>query len=490
MRDAFDVVVVGAGPNGLAAAITCARAGLGVLLLEGRPTVGGGARSAELTLPGFVHDVCSAIHPLALASPFLQALPLAEHGLSWSFPDCELAHPLDGGRAAVVDRRIDVTAATLDGDGDAYARLLAPLVRDAAALYEDALAPLGLPKHPLVLARFGLQAMRSTSALARGHFEQAAARALFAGCGAHSFLPLGAPFTGAFSLILAVAAHAVGWPCARGGSQRIADALAGYFASLGGVTRTGRTVASMSDLPPARAYLFDVFPHALARIAGERLPAGYRAALLRYRHAWGVFKLDWALHAPIPWSAPGARGAGTVHVGGTLEEIEASEAAVARGEHPERPFVLVAQQSLADSSRAPVGSHTGWAYCHVPFGSTLDRTTAIEAQIERFAPGFRDCILARHAMSSADYEAYNPNNVGGDIAGGANDAVQLFARPVARRVPYATPAPDVFLCSSATPPGGGVHGMCGYFAARVALRRVFGKSACLDAKPSGRAGAS
>jgi phytoene dehydrogenase-like protein len=481
MERPFDVVVIGAGPNGLAAAITCARAGLDVLLLEGRDTVGGGTRSAELTLPGYVHDVCSAIHPLALVSPFFQSVPLADHGLTWVFPEAELAHPLDGGRAAVLERSLEATAATLEGDGLAYERVFAPFVRHSQALYADALAPLRFPRHPALLARFGLHAMRSTSSFARARFQRAPARALVAGCGAHSFLPLEAPLTAAFSLMLGIAGHAVGWPCARAGSQRIADAMAHYLTTLGGTLVTGRMVASMAELPLAKAYLFDVFPHALARIAADRLPSSYLASLQRYRHGPGVFKVDWALHAPIPWAAAGARRAGTVHVGGTLEEIEASEAGVAAGEHPEKPFVLVAQQSVADPTRVPArGAHTGWAYCHVPFASTVDRTGAIEAQIERFAPGFRDCIVARHVMSPADYGTYNPNTLGGDVAGGANDVLQFFARPVARAVPYATPARDIFLCSSATPPGGGVHGMCGYLAARAALRRVFGKRTFIE----------
>ena len=480
MDPSYDVVVIGSGPNGLAAAITCARAGLDVLLVEAASTVGGGSRSAALTLPGFVHDVCSAIHPLAVVSPFFRNVPLADHGLEWAFPDVPLAHPLDGGGGAVLERSFEATAASLEGDGEAYERVYGPFVRNADALYEDTLAPLRVPHHPLILTRFGLEAMRSTSSFARDHFERAPARALAAGCGAHSFLPLDAPFTAAFSLMLGVAGHSVGWPCARGGSQQIADAMASYFRALGGTITTDRTIASMAELPRAKAYLFDVFPHALAKIAGDRLPARYRAALERYRHAPGVFKVDWALAAPIPWTNEGARRAGTVHVGGALEEIEASESAVALGKISAKPFVLLAQQSIADPTRAPAGKHTGWAYCHVPWGSTVDMTAAIEAQVERFAPGFRDCIVARHVMSPADYGAYNPNNSGGDIAGGATDILQLFTRPVARAVPYATPAPDIFLCSASTPPGGGVHGMCGYFAAKTVLRRVFGKRTFIE----------
>ena len=494
MPPSHDVVVIGAGPNGLSAAITCARAGLDVLLVEAAATVGGGSRSAALTEPGFVHDVCSAIHPLALVSPFFKSVsaPLADHGLAWAFPEVPLSHPLDGRRAALLERSFEATGATLEGDGAAYERLFAPFVKNADALYTDALAPLRFPHHPALFTRFGLEAMRSAEAFARGHFDHAPARALAAGCGAHSFLPLHAPFTAAFSLMLGIAGHAVGWPCARGGSQSIADAMARYLVSLGGTILTGRRIGAMAELPRAKAYLFDVFPHALAQIAGDRLPASYRARLERYRHAPGVFKVDWALRGPIPWTNERTRRAGTVHVGGTLEEVLASEAAVFAGEHAPRPFVLVAQQSVADPTRAPAGAHTGWAYCHVPWGSTVDRTGAIEAQIERFAPGFRDCILARHTMSPADYGAYNPNNAGGDIAGGATDILQLFTRPVVRAVPYATPARDIYLCSSSTPPGGGVHGMCGYFAARTALHRVFGKRTFIErpgtrsARPRGK----
>jgi phytoene dehydrogenase-like protein len=480
MAGSYDVVVVGAGPNGLAAAITCARAGCEVLLVEGASSVGGGTRSAALTLPGFVHDVCSAIHPLALLSPFFRALPLERYGLEWVQPAVPLAHPLDGGRASFLERSVADTARSLDGDGPAYERLLAPFVRTSEALYDSVLAPLAVPRHPIVLARFGLEAMRSAWSFARGHFEGEGARALFAGCAAHSFLSLRQPFTAAFGLVLSLAAHVAGWPCARGGSQRIADALAAYFIDLGGTIVTGQMVGSMKELPPARAYVFDVVPHDLARIAGARLPESYAGALARYRHAPGVFKIDWALREPIPWTNRRVRSAGTVHLGGTLEEIEVAEKAVADGRPASRPFVLVAQQSVADPTRAPAGAQTGWAYCHVPFGSAADMTAAIEDQVERFAPGFRDCVLARHTRSAAEYGDYNPNDAGGDIAGGANDAAQLFTRPVVRAVPYATPARDIFLGSSSTPPGGGVHGMCGYLAARVALRRVFHRSTFLE----------
>ena len=475
MEAARDVVVVGAGPNGLAAAITCARAGLDVLLVEGTGSIGGGARSAELTLPGFVHDVCSAIHPLCIVSPFFRAVtqPLAEHGLAWAHPEVPLAHPLPDGRAALLERSLEATAAALEGDGAKYMRLYEPFVRRAQDLYDDALAPLGMPSSPVLLARFGLEAMRSVEGFA-GHFDHAPARALVAGCGAHSFLPLDRSFGAAFSLMLAIAGHAVGWPCARGGSQSIVDAMGAYFKSLGGTVETGRMVSSIRELPKAKAYLFDVFPSALARIAGNRLPKSNRASLSRFRHGPGIFKIDWALSQAVPWTAEGARRAGTVHVGGTLEEVAASEAAVGRGEHSDAPFVLFAQQGIMDPSRG----QTGWAYCHVPFGSERDMTEVIEAQMERFAPGFKDTILARHKMNSADYAAYNPNNIGGDITGGAMDFRQLFTRPSLRG--YTTPARDIYLCSASTPPGGGVHGMGGYSAAKAALRRVFRKRTFID----------
>jgi phytoene dehydrogenase-like protein len=464
-----DAVVVGAGPNGLAAAIALAQEGVEVSVVEGAPTVGGGCRSEELTLPGFVHDTCSTVHALALASPFLSRLPLGEHGLELVHPEAPLAHPLDDGSAAVLERSVEDTARSLGPDEQAYRRLLGPLVRDADRLMMEILAPLRPPRHPLVLGRFGLSAIRSAAGLARSCFEGERARALLAGCAAHSMLSLRAPASAAFGLVLAVSAHGVGWPVARGGSQHLADALASLLRSLGGGIETGRPVESVDELPASDATLLDVTPRQLLGMTGRDLPERYRRRLARYRYGPGVFKLDWALDGPIPWSAPDAARAGTVHLGGALEEIEASEDAVWRGEHPERPFVLLVQPTLFDPDRAPEGKHTAWAYCHVPAGSVRDMTASIEAQVERFAPGFRDLIAGRSAMDAAEVERRNPNCVGGDINGGVQDLRQLFARPVASRNPYSTPKPGLFICSSSTPPGGGVHGMCGYWAARTAL---------------------
>ena len=472
MSSAPDAVVVGSGPNGLAAAVALAQAGVSVLVLEGHPEPGGGTRTSELTLPGFLHDVCSACHPMGVLSPFFRTLPLEAHGLSWVRPSVSVAHPLDGEPAVLLRRSMEETARDLGADARAYERLLAPLLVDPHGLLGDLLAPLRLPRHPLRMLRFGLKAIRSASGLARARFRHARAQALFAGCAAHSTLPLERSLTAAMGLVFLMTGHVDDWPVARGGSIAITRALVSLLASLGGRVETGRWVRSLSDLPPARAYLFDTSPAQLASIAGPVLPAGYVRRLHRYRYGPGVFKLDWALDGPIPWSDPAVAGASTVHLGGTLEAIASAEVAVWRGEHPERPFVLLVQPSQLDPGRAPAGKHTGYAYCHVPAGSTVDRTAAIEAQIERFAPGFRERILARHAMTTADFEAYNPSLLGGAITGGVADLAQLFTRPVARWSPYTTPNPRVFLCSSSTPPGGGVHGMCGFHAARAVLRRL------------------
>jgi phytoene dehydrogenase-like protein len=471
----LDAVVIGSGPNGLAAAVALAREGASVLVLEAEAEIGGGTRSRELTLPGFLHDVCSAVHPMGILSPFFRELPLEAHGLEWVCPPASVAHPMAGvssGEAIVLTRSLDQTAEGLGRDGPAYRRLVGPFLSDPHALLADILAPLRIPEHPLAMLSFGWRAAFSANRLAKLWFREERARALFAGCAAHSILPLTQPLTAALGLIFTLTAHVESWPVAKGGSHAIARALASLFESLGGRIETGRRIESLRDIPDARVVLFDTSPEALARIARDALPAGYRRRLERYRYGPGVFKLDWALDGPIPWSDPACLEASTVHVGGTLEEICASERDMYRGRHNERPFLILCQQSAFDSSRAPHGKHTGYAYCHVPHGSTVDRTEAIEAQVERFAPGFRDRILARHAMNTADFERYNGNYKGGAITGGVADAFQLFTRPVARFDPYATPNPKLFLCSASTPPGGGVHGQCGYWAARSASRRL------------------
>ncbi len=471
----IDAAIIGSGPNGLAAAIELARAGLKVRVHEAEPTIGGGTRSAALTLPGFVHDLCSAIHPLGAASPYFRRLPLKEHGLEWIQPEIPLAHPLDDGTAVALRRSVEDTARGLEDDAASYRRIVAPLVADWDALLAETMRPmLHLPRHPLLLARFGLPAMLPADFAARRLFKGTRARALFAGLAAHSFLPLDAPFTTAFALILAISGHAVGWPLPRGGSQRIADALASYLRVLGGEIVTSDRIVAFSQLEKARAYLFDTTPRALEHIAADKLGTMYRRTLRRYVYGPGVFKVDFALAGPVPWRAPECRRAGTVHLGGTLEEIAAGEKQVARGEHPERPFVLVAQQSLFDPSRAPLGMHTLWTYCHVPSGSTEDMTARIEAQIERFAPGFRELVLKKSVMNTKDVEAHNANYIGGDISAGSHDGLQFIARPTWAIDPYATPTNEIYLCSAATPPGAGVHGMSGYNAARSALRRSFG----------------
>jgi phytoene dehydrogenase-like protein len=467
-----DAIVVGAGPNGLAAAVVLARAGVSVRVVEAHPEIGGGTRTAELTLPGFRHDVCSAVHPMGILSPLFRELPLEAHGLRWIRPPASVAHPMPDGDAVLLYRSLERTRAELGRDGAAWQRLVAPFLDAPHALLADILAPLRVPEHPLAMLRFGLRAAFSANRLARACFRDERARALFAGLAGHSILPLSHPLTAALGLVFAVTAHAEDWPVAAGGSHAITHALAGVFDGLGGAIETGRRVERLAELPEAKVVLFDTSPDQLARIAGDALPAGYRRRLLRYRYGPGVFKLDWALDGPIPWRDPRCREASTVHVGGRLDEIAASERDMWRGRHPERPYLIVCQQSEFDPTRAPAGRHTGYAYCHVPHASTLDRTEAVEAQMERFAPGFRDRILARHAIGPAWLADYDANFVGGAITGGAADAFQLFTRPVARLDPYSTPNPRLFLCSASTPPGGGVHGMCGYWAARSALRRL------------------
>ena len=477
---AYDAVVVGSGPNGLAAAITIAQAGRSVLVREAAEEIGGGTRSAQLTLPGFVHDVCSAIHPLGAASPFFRTLPLADHGLEWIHAPAALAHPLDDGPAVLLERSVDATAAGLGEDADSYRRLVGPLARDWDRLADAILAPPArLPRHPRAGARFARHALRSAVAVGRG-FRGERAKALFAGCAAHSMLPLERSPSAAFGLVLLALGHVAGWPIPRGGSQRIADALAAHLRALGGEVETGAPVESLGDLPPTRAVLCDVTPRQLLRLAGDRLPPRYTDVLARYRYGPGAFKVDWALDGPIPWRAATCEAAACVHVGGTLDEIAAAERAPGEGRVADRPFVLLAQQSLFDPARAPAGKHTAWAYCHVPNGSTVDVTDRIEAQVERFAPGFRERIAGRHVMAPADLEARNPNLVGGDINGGVQDLRQILGRPLVRPVPYATPVPGLFLCSASTPPGGGVHGMCGHLAARAALRGPLGGGRSAD----------
>lgn len=467
----YDAVVVGAGPNGLAAAIRLAQAGWSVLVVEAAETIGGGTRSAELTLPGFVHDVCSAIHPLGASSPFFRRLPLHKYGLNWIQPALPLAHPLDNGTAVVLERSVRQTAAGLGRDGSAYERLMAPLVAKWELLEAEVLQPwLHWPRHPVLLARFGWQARRSARGLAESWFVEEPARALMGGMAAHSCLPLEQRVTAAFGLVLGLLGHAVGWPLPRGGAQQLANALAAHLRALGGEIATNFRVESIDGLPLARAVLLAVTPRQLLGLAGHKLPAPYRARLERFRYGPGVFKVDYAMDWPIPWQAAACARAGTVHLGGTLAEIAASERAVAEGRPPEQPFVILAQPSLFDATRAPEGCSAVWAYCHVPNGSSFDMTERIESQIERFAPGFRERILARHAMTCAEMERENANLVGGDINGGAADWRQMLARPVLGSTPYRTPMPGVYLCSASTPPGGGVHGMCGFHAAETAIR--------------------
>ena len=465
----YDAVVVGSGPNGLAAAIALAQHGAKVLLVEGKDTIGGGMRSAELTLPGFVHDVCSTIHALCAISPFLKTLPLANYGLQWVEPPVEAAHPLDNEDPVLIWRSVEKTAAGMGIDGTAYRQFFGWQVNGSDALLSEFLGPLRLPpRHPLLMARFGMSALLPASTLARMRFRGKRARAVFAGMAAHAIMPLEDLTTAAFGMMLMVSAHTAGWIYARGGAQRLADALGAHLMSLGGEIVTGKMVYSLDDLPPARAIFLDVTPRQFVAIAGDRMPPSYRRRLLGYRYGSGVFKMDFALSAPIPWKDARIAQAGTVHLGGTLEELAESERRVGRGEHPECPFVLLAQTSLFDDIRAPSGQHTAWAYCHVPNGSSVDMSERIEAQIERFAPGFRDIVLARSSMNTAAMQVYNPNYVGGDINGGIQDWRQLFTRPMLRLNPYSTPLEGVYLCSSATPPGGGVHGMSGFHAARSA----------------------
>ncbi len=462
--------VVGAGPNGLAAAIVLAQAGTQVEVLEAQPTPGGAARTLELTLPGFRHDFGSAIYPMAAGSPFFSSLPLSNHGLEWMHSPAPLAHPLDDGTAVMLDRDLNKTRDSLGIDGAPWDKLMRPFVERWTELAPEILRPVSfIPRHPWLMARFGMVALRSAEAVAR-RFRDQRTRALFAGLAAHSFLSLDEPLSAAFGILMAVPAHAVGWPIARGGAQSITNALCSLLSSLGGQVKTSSPVENLAALENYELFLCDLTPRQLVKVGGQRLSESYKRRLEKYRYGAAAFKVDYALNAPIPWKAPECLRAATVHLGGSFEEIAASEKAVRNGHHPDRPFVLLAQPSLFDSSRAPAGKHTAWAYCHVPNGSKVDMLEKLEGQIERFAPGFRDCVLARRVFAPADLENMDANLVGGDIGGGVMEIRQFLARPTWRH--YATSARNIYICSSSTPPGGGVHGMCGYHAAKMALSRL------------------
>jgi phytoene dehydrogenase-like protein len=471
---AYDAVVVGSGPNGLAAAIALSEKCPSVLLLEGKDTIGGGLRSAEITLPGFVHDICAAVVPLALWSPFFRRWDLERYGVSWIEPDVLLAHPFEDGSALALYRSLEKTADGLGGDGKAYRDLLTPLVEHHDALLTDLLAPLHLPAHPLSLVRFGLKGLRSARGLAHGTFREERTRALFAGLAAHAMIPLDRPVTAAFGMVLAMLAHSVGWPIVQGGTQRLADALAAVFRRNGGTIITDRMICSFAELPQASHYFFDSTPRQLASLRDLDLSETYRRKLQRYRYGPGVCKMDWALKEPIPWQAAACRQAGTVHLGNSFDEIQTALRQAASGRLPDAPYMVLAQPSLFDPSRAPDGRHTAWAYCHVPHGSAQDMAGRMEAKIERYAPGFKEMILGRSVLSALDMERHNPNYVGGDINGGVQDVRQLYSRPVLSLSPYRTSLDSVFLCSSSTPPGGGVHGLCGYYAVQDVLNKVSG----------------
>jgi phytoene dehydrogenase-like protein len=469
--DGFDAVVVGSGPNGLIGAIMLADAGLKVLVLEGADEFGGGLRSAALTLDGFTHDMCATVMPMARASAAFRDLDLP---VEWAYPEVQAAHPLDGQDAVLVHRDVAVTAAGLGSarDAAAWRQSVGATASNGFGLLDSLLSPLSLPRAPLRLARYGALGAMPATVLGRLLFGGERGRAVLAGMAAHSMVDLRAPITGGYGLLLAALAHQVGWPVVHGGSARLAAALVGRLTSLGGVAETGHPVRDLSDVPRARVILLDLTPAQLLAVAGDRLPERYAREMRRFRYGPGVFKLDWALSGPVPWKDPAVARTATVHLGGTMAEIAAGEAEVAAGRHPDRPYVLTVQPCVADPSRAPAGRHVLWAYCHVPNGSTMDMTTAIEDQIERFAPGFKDVILARVAHDTVAMERHNPNLVGGDIAGGHSGLVQFVKRPRVSPHPWATPLPGVYLCSASTPPGASVHGMGGYHAARLALARL------------------
>lgn len=469
----YDAIIVGSGPNGLAAAIILAREGWKTLVIEARSTPGGGMRSSEVTLPGFVHDICSSVHPLAASSRLFTQLPLDQFGLQWIYSPSPVGHPLPNGQAILAYPSITETALQLGKDRQAYTKLFKNLSLNYSRLLEDIHGPLPIiPHHPLVTGAFGLKAVQSAYGLAKRVFSTEQARALFMGYAAHSILPLEWPGTAAAGLLIGSSAHAIGWPVAKGGSQALANALVAYLQSLGGQIQTGWDIKSLEELPSSRAILLDVSPKSFLHLGGDRLPTRYRNQLQRYRYGAGIFKIDYALDGPVPWKDPALGKSITVHIGGTMDEIAQSEREAENGIHSEKPFVLLAQASLFDPGRAPTGKHTLWTYCHVPQGSEVDMTSRIEEQLERFAPGFRDLVLARHTTNAVELEAYNPNYVGGDISSGQQTLYQQFARPVPSLSPYRTPVKGVYLCSSATPPGGGVHGMCGYQAARCVLADI------------------
>ncbi|MBN2366166.1 MAG: NAD(P)/FAD-dependent oxidoreductase [Calditrichaeota bacterium] len=472
----YDAVIIGSGPNGLAAAITLADAGFSVHLVERNQTAGGGTRSAELTDPGFIHDVCSTVHPLAFSSPFFRKFSLDKKGVEWIMPPAVVSHPLENEPPVMQYTDLDKTREFLGEDAVNYSKIMKPLIRKWKHILPDILGPLKIPAHPVSFLSFGMLAVQSAYGFTFRNFRQHRAKALFSGMAAHSMLSLDQKFSAAVGLVLMLLGHTAGWPIPRGGSQKITNALLALFKSLGGEVETGKMVRTLKDIPDSRIVLFDTSPREMSRIAGERFHQSYRNQLERFRYGPGIFKIDWALREPIPFRSAQCSDSATVHVGGTLDEIAEAEEMVWQGRHPGRPFVILAQQTLFDPTRAPEGQHTAWAYCHVPSGSTVDMTRRIEDQIERFAPSFRDIIVQRHTMNSVDMETYNPNYIGGDINGGLLNWKQLFFRPAIRFNPYTTPDPGLFICSSSTPPGGGVHGMCGYQAAQTVLRRVFGRS--------------
>ena len=473
MKIKYDAIVVGSGPNGFAAAITLQHAGLSVLLIEGKEVLGGGMRSAELTLPGFVHDVCSAVHPLGVDSPFFKQLHLEQFGIEFLESEYAVAHPFDNGSAVAIQRSIETTAAQLGKDADNYKKVFSRFVKEWPSLRSAFLGPLHVSPYSNAKAKFAWYAFSSANHFAKHHFNTNEAQAVFAGMAAHSMLPLNKFTTSSIAIVLNVLAHTNGWPLPKGGSQQITNALAACFEKSGGIIQTGNMITSLQQLPSSRIVLLDVTPEQLLSIAGDTFSPSYKWQLKKYKYGAGVFKVDWALSQPVPFTNAKCRSATTVHIGGSFQEIYNSEALVSKNQHTDRPFVLFVQPGVVDVSRTPEGKYTAWAYCHVPNGSAIDMTEAIEKQVERFAPGFGDCILARSVMNTHDVEAYNPNYVGGDINGGALTASQLFTRPVLRLSPYRTSAQGLYVCSSSTPPGGGVHGLCGYYAARRALKDLF-----------------